>query len=144
MSTDIRAAYIDGLRVLAELLENYPGLPAPFVFGSGPFTAAWYLHIDGLGLVEQKATAGRIVTGLGGTWDKAQWDERFVFNQVRGELILSVTVARDAVCERVVTGTHEVTVPASPAIPAQDATTERVETVEDVKWICSSLLGGAS
>jgi hypothetical protein len=45
--------------------------------------------------------------------------------------------ARDAVCERIVTGTHEVTVPAQPAIRAKKATTT---VVEDVEWVCGSLL----
>jgi len=77
------------------------------------------------------------VTTLGGEWDKNQWGERFDFTQVRGGLNLNVTVARDAVCERVVTGSHEVTVPASAATAAVPGHTT---TVEDIKWVCGSLL----
>jgi len=135
--TDIRTEYTEGLYALVDLLNNNPDLPLPFVYGSGPLSASWYLHINGMDLIEQKAAAASIVTTLGGKWDKAQWDERFDFNQDRDGLKLGIVVARDAVCERVVTGTHEVIVPATAATAAVPG---HVETVEDVKWVCGSLL----
>lgn len=141
---DTRSEYTKGLRAVADLIDAHPDLPEPYtsVYSSGNIDVQWYLQIHGLDLAEQKTTAAKIVSELGGKWDKTELvDGRLDFDQVFDSgLRLKVAVARDAVCERVVVGTHEVTVPAMPAIPARDATTETVKTIEDVKWVCSSLL----
>jgi len=130
------------LRALADLIDNHPDLPVPYITGysSGDMQASWYLHVHGIDLPNQKTTAARIVRTLGGQWDKTQDDDQFSFTQDRDGLSLTVIVNRAAVCERVVTGTHEVTVPATPAQPAQEALPERTERVEDIQWVCSSLL----
>ena len=135
------ATVSENLRVLADMIEAHPDLPLPFIsaYSTGNIDAAWYLHIHDLAenLPEQKAVAARIVSTLGGKWDKVQGED-FRFTQKRAEkLSLEVVVNRAAVCERVVTGSHEVTMPATPARRAEPG---RVETVEDVTWICSSLL----
>jgi len=135
------------LRVLADLIDAHPDLPQPYTtaYSSGEVEARWYLHINDLqdDLPGQKTTAAQIVSTLGGKWDKREspFDStRYEFSQSRDGLSLEVTVNRAAMCERVVVGSHEVTVPATPAIPKQAARPERTETVEDVTWICSSLL----
>ncbi|HEY8664437.1 MAG TPA: hypothetical protein VIL68_12555, partial [Propionibacteriaceae bacterium] len=70
--------------------------------------------------------------------DKSEGGDDFRLTQVNpGGVSFHVVVHRAAVCERVVTGTHEVTMTATAARPAEP---ERVETVEDVTWVCSSLL----
>jgi hypothetical protein len=133
------------LRILADLIEAHPDLPPPYISAcssGSSVDADWFLHTRGLELADQKATAARVVSILGGQWDKTEDGDRFSFTQTRGGIIMRVWVARDAVCERVVTGSHEVTVPATPAksaVPAQPAVTHQVE---DVKWVCSSLLAG--
>lgn len=136
----------DQLRALADLIDAHPDLPAPYITAysnGGGVHAKWYLHLHGLDLPGQKTTAAQIVRILGGQWDKAEDGDRFNFASFRHGLSLEVVVNRAAVCERVVTGTHEVTVPATPAQPAQDALPERTEQVENVTWVCSSLLADA-
>ena len=142
-TTGTRTNYAAGLRAVADLIDAHPDLPEPYtsIYSSGHVDVQWYLHIHDLDLTEQKTTAARIISALGGTWDKKEVvDGRLDFDQDRHGLRLKVAVARDAVCERVVLGTHQVIVPATPAMPARPATEERVETVEDVTWVCSSLL----
>lgn len=143
--THTRTNYTAGLRQLADLIDAHPDLPQPYInaHSSGSVVEAhWYLHIWSDDLTEQKTTAAAIVSTLGGHWDKNErtYDDGLEFTQTRDGLSLEVVVNRAAVCERVVTGSHEVTVPATPAIPARSATAERVETIEDVQWVCSSLL----
>jgi hypothetical protein len=131
------------LRALADLIDAHPDLPSPCItsFTSGAMEASWYLHVHGMDLTSQKATATRIVRILGGQWDKRERsDDVFMLTQVRDGITLDVQVNRAAVCKRVVTGTHEVTVPSTPARPAMEAEPERTEQVEDVTWVCSSLL----
>lgn len=149
-STDITTATVSArLRALADVLDAHPGLPDPYISasgsGSGKVEAHWYLHIHELNedLPGQKTAAAAIVRTFGGTWDKADrtYDNGFEFTQTRDGIELQVVVNREAVCERVVTGTHEVVVVAAkPAQPAMDALPEHVQVVEDVTWRCSSLL----
>jgi hypothetical protein len=55
-------------------------------------------------------------------------------------LKVKVTTYRDAVCERVVTGTREVTREVrDPDALAAVPTTTVTETVEDVEWVCAPL-----
>jgi hypothetical protein len=145
MAPTDRTAFTQGLRAVADLIDAHPDLPQPYINAysqGGVVEAHWYLHIWADDLTEQKATAAAIVSTIGGHWDKNErtYDDGLEFTQTRDGLSLEVVVNRAAVCERVVVGTHEVTVPATPKIPARPATGERVETVEDVQWVCSSLL----
>jgi hypothetical protein len=133
------------LRNFADLLDAHPDLPAPYISimsGGRTADAHWYLHINDHSLDEQKATAAQIVRILGGKWDKKDrfYNDALEFNQVRGRLTLQVVVTRAAICERVVIGTREVMIEAVPARPATKAAPGRVEVVEDVEWVCSSLL----
>jgi hypothetical protein len=145
MTDTERPDYTQGLRAIADLIDAHPDLPQPYInahSSSNVVEAHWYLHIWADDLTEQKATAAAIVSTLGGHWDKNErtYDDGLEFIQIRDGLSLDVVVNRAAVCERIVTGSHEVTLPATPAVAAQPATVERVETVEDVQWVCSSLL----
>ena len=136
----------ENLRVLADLIEAHPELPPPYVtaYGSSAEVEAnWYLHINGFagGLPGEKAAAALIVSTLGGKWDKSEGGDDFRLTQVNpGGVSFHVVVHRAAVCERVVTGSHEVTMPATDAMPARPAEPGHVETVEDFTWVCSSLL----
>ena len=139
---EVTLSTADRLRLLADLIDAHPDLPQPYIsaYSSGTIDASWYLHTRGLKLAVQKATAAKVVSTLGGPWDKRERDTDFIFTQRRDEVTLEVVVVREAVCKRVVVGAHVVTVPATPARPAIDALPETTETVEDVKWVCSSLL----
>jgi len=143
-TTKTRSTYVAGLRAVADLIDAHPGLPEPYtsVYSSGNIDVQWYLQIQNQDFAWQKATAAKIVSAIGGKWDKKDLvDGRLDFEQTLDNGVrLTLTVTREAVCERVVIGTHEVTVPATPAIPKQAARPERTATVEDVKWFCGSLL----
>jgi hypothetical protein len=130
---------VAALREAADLLEQHPDLPQPYITSSSNGTASlsWYLHGDNLGLSGQKDAAALIVSTIDGEWLKGSgdWEGPLgTFSQRRGLLRLTVTVTRDAVCERVVVGTETRTIPAVEAQP------ERTETVEKVEWRCQPLL----
>lgn len=136
MTTD---AITTALREAADLLDQHPDLPAPYIVSRGDDTVDlnWFLTIDTDDLAEQKRLAVLIVKAIGGTWDKDAGDwggGTFRFVQRRGLLGLDVQTKREAVCERLVVDTETRTVPAVEAQP------ERVETVEVVEWRCHPVL----
>jgi hypothetical protein len=95
---------------------------------------AWYLQGDD----DQKETAAQLVRIIGGKWVKSDSDVTLYLRQMWAtDVEFVIAVDRQAVCERIVKGTREVTVPAVAAKP------ERVETVEDVEWVCGSILAEA-
>jgi hypothetical protein len=129
---------VAALREAADLLEQHPELPQPYITSSisGKTSLAWQLVIEsihGLDLAGQKATAREIIRTVGGQWAKQDGVD-FYFEQERGLLDLVVVVKREAVCERVVVGTETRTIPAVEARP------EHTETVEKVEWRCQPLL----
>ena len=127
--TDTRTAYIEGIRALAYLLDHNPDLPLPY-HGSDAHHRLNWIEYD-------KTSAARFAQLIPGTVTKtARGDCIDLEGQIAGLHVLFIA-SRAAVCERVVTGTHEVTVPATPAIKATKATTM---VVEDVEWVCGSLL----
>jgi len=134
-------ALTGNLHLLADLLadNDLPFLPYVSSSYDGTITAHWFVQNHTDDLPEQKTMAAALVRALGGKWDKAEalTEGDYTFTQTTQGVSLIVTVERAAVCRRVVVGTHEVTVPAT---PAQSAEPERVETVEDVTWECGSLL----
>jgi hypothetical protein len=127
------------LREAADLLDQHPELPAPYIttLSVGRARLAWYIALDTKDLIAQKATAALIVKTLGGKWDKGERENDFDFCQRRGLLNLHIQVDRPAVCERVVVGTETVTVPGKPAEP------ERTVEREKVEWRCQPLLADA-
>lgn len=129
------ANHAAALRQVAELLVEHPDLPRPYVtmFSDARHAEVhWYLHINDRGDLEtQKKAAQKIIRDLGGTWDKDPRDDGMFLHREHGLLKLEVAVKREAVCERIVTGTETVTVPAVEAQP------ERIETREVVEWVCA-------
>ena len=123
------------LRDAADLLDEHPDLPQPYVTSSSAGTAhlAWYLTVKGYDLAEQKQLAAHIIRTIGGKWDKHPGDD-FNFRCSRGLLTMTVQVQREAVCRRRVTGTETVTIPAKPAEP--ECTVEQ----EIVEWDCEPIL----
>lgn len=133
-----RTATIAALFELALLLEQNPGLPIPFELGSGS-----HLNIMLMSAKDPKGDLARIVRILPGPIEKRVWgagaNDYFDAIAKIGPIEIRVGAFRDQVCERVVTGTREVTeiVPdPSVEVPLVEVT----KTVEDVRWECGSLL----
>lgn len=149
MSDTDRAGYITGLRELADLLEQTPDLPLPSSpsINPGGSTISWYLFggVEPLALAEQKARAAEIVRTIPGSFDKYDTGDLFRFRGRIGGLPAEVIVDRPAVCERVVTGTREVTREVPDPVTLADVPTVTVtEVVEDVRWECRPLLAEAN
>jgi len=88
------------------------------------------------GLAAQKELVRAVIRAFGGTWDKKPNGTTMYFQRDNIFDYFSATIfaSRDAVCERIVTGTKEV---AHDAVEAVDAFTETVDVVE---WECMPLL----
>lgn len=138
-----RAEYIAGLRALADLMEAQPGLPIPDGGADGEF--AWNVWPHAVADVPARvAELRRMLPGPaskndptenGGDGYAAKYYELTV--PLRG-VRLVISTYRDAVCERVVTGTREVT----KTVPVQ---TEEVTVTEDVvEWRCKPLIAEVS
>jgi len=130
MAADDRAAYIDGLRQLAGVLEEHEEIPLPFSGSITPLQTGFY----GDGAREQMAAA---VRAMPGKWVKDASDKWLNLTGQLAGLRIELYAERDAVCTRVVTGTEEREVEKviTPAV------TEKVtETVELVEWDCSPIL----
>ena len=125
--TDTRTAYTKGLRLLADLLDNNPDLPLPY---HGSTVGLNWIEFDR----DSAAAFARLIPG---TVTKTPRDDAIDLKGQIAGLKVQFIASREAVCERVVLGTHEVTVAAQPAVKATKATTM---VVEDVEWICGSLL----
>jgi len=127
--TDTRSDYTEGLRVLADLLDAHPGLPLPY-HGS----SAELIWIETSRVKESARLFAKLIPGT--VTKTPRGDAIDLTGRIAGLRVLYIASRAD-VCKRVVTGTHEVTVPATAATAAVPG---HVETVEDVKWTCSSLL----
>lgn len=96
-TNDIRAAKIADLRELVDFLDEHPAVPLPF----------WltYNHDvwcdDAADLLAKRRE-------LGGKLEKVIGSDRFGFSRMFGAIKLSLLVSREAVCERVATGTRHV------------------------------------
>ncbi len=139
--TDSATTFADGLRVAADLLETYPDLPPAYVTavqaidGARGIEVTWQLML--VADDTQRETAARIIRTIGGVWDKDASYDTFRTTRTHRGIRLRITADREQVCERRVTGTETVTVPAVEAQP------ERVEERELVEWDCSAVLAEA-
>jgi hypothetical protein len=131
---DPRAGYVQGLRALADILEQHPEVPLPFT-GTGTDLTFHFLHGD-----NPRAELVTAVRAFPGVKDKKVWDNYYDVSLTLHGLKVSMTAFRDVVCTRVVTGTETVTreVPDADAL-ASVPTTTITETVETVEWICEPL-----
>lgn len=128
------------LRAAADVIDQNAHLPAPYITtgANGVVELNWFLHGR---QVDERATAAAIVKAIDGEWTRgeANYDPNLAtWTQERDGMQLYISVQRDAMCERIVTGTTTVTVPAVEAQP------ERTEVVETVEWRCQPLLGDAT
>lgn len=131
-----RESYISGLRKLADLLETQPELPLPYGSGAGNSSSQrvtfYFLGAPRDLFIE----AARCLPGP--LTKEVEHGTYRVIAHLDG-LHAEVVAYRNDVCERVVTGTREVT----KTIPDPKVTVpvvEVTETVEDVEWVCSPLL----
>jgi hypothetical protein len=135
-----RERYIDGLRVLASVLETHPKIRIPHQ-GSGEL-AAMTLGFWGDDARERLAEAARAFPCA---WRKNVRDSEasgaayFDLHGQLGSLHVTLTAYRDSVCRRVSTGTkdREVEEVVTPAV-----TRKVVKPVETFEWECAPVLAG--
>jgi hypothetical protein len=132
-----RAGYIDGLRALADVLEQNPGIPLP---GAGRVsTMTVMFHGD-----DAKAALAAAARAFPCAWQKrfsGRDGEYFDLLGKVGGLRVELTAMRDVVCERVVTGTAEVE---EDEVVTEAVTRKVTKTVDVVEWRCGSLLAPAA
>lgn len=140
--SDDRATYIDGLRKLADALEEHPEVPLPT---TGTRQAmSWNLWDD-----DAREQLAAVAKAIPCAWAKSARDgygdgpAYFDMTGFLGGLELKLTAFREAVCTRVVTGTREVTETVKdPGALAAVPEIEVTRTVEDVEWQCHPILAG--
>lgn len=130
-----RQRYIDGLRVLASVLENNEDIPLPY-HGDGTDITIHFLF--GSNPREAMASAAAAIPC---NWSKnareSEYGDYFDLTGTVGGLKLRLTAYREAVCKRNVIGTEEREVDevVTPAV------TKKVrKPVDIVEWDCGSLL----
>lgn len=130
---EARAAYAAGLRHLADVIESDPDCP----YVQGPVSL--FIHSTD----DQAEVAARLRRAFGGgKWEKKEHGSYLTLNGMCAGLPVNLWLDRDAVCERVVTGTREVV----EEVPLGEDTrpVETVTRTEDVvEWVCSPLLAAA-
>lgn len=131
-----------GLRLLADMIEQNPQL-AGNLDHSLSF-AGINVHSRTDDKATEMADFARLARRYGATTDKAVTNEMYNLVADFGGVSLRFLAYRSEVCERVVTGTREVTeqVPDPTALAAVPITT--VTRVEDItEWKCRPLLADA-
>ena len=144
---DERAAYIAGLRLLADVLESRPDLPLPTDGSRAGLPLTWSFGFAWEDPKAAMATAARLLPCSFAKDYVGEDDPLTAKLNLNGRiegLHLRLTAYRDMVCTKVITGTREVTedVPdpeALASVPVVSVTT----TVEDFEWRCSPLLAPA-
>lgn len=133
-SADQRTGYIAGLRALADLLEQHDEVPLPFTGSSySPIAISDFLHAE-----DPKGDLAAAARAFPGRLDKDVRDDYFDLRGQLGSLHVKFTAYREAVCERIVTGTREVT--REVVVPIETRTETVTEVIEDVEWVCAPLL----
>lgn len=129
---DQRAAYITGLRQLADALEQHDEIKLP-ENGSQNIPLAIYFWNDDTARESMAATARALPT----SWAKNVSEKYLRLNGQLAGLHVELISTRDAVCTRRVTGTEkrEVTVEVEPA-----KTRTEVQDVDVVEWDCAPIL----
>lgn len=140
-----RAAYIGGLRDLAGKLEAHPEIPLPSAGRLDPVTLHFLAGDDPRAMMAAAARA------LGGSWAKNTRDYTgtgggayFDLDTTLRGLKIRLTAYRADVCERVVTGTRQITetVP-DPVLLDAVPLIEVTRTVEDARWVCIPVMASA-
>jgi hypothetical protein len=131
-----RTEYTKGLRALADILDAHPEVPLPYHGREGTPLAIYHLNRKD----ETRAAFLASVRAFPGRKEKDANDGTYRVAATLHGVRVEVVAYRETVCERVVTGTREVTreVPDPDALAALPKTVV-TETVEDVEWICQPL-----
>lgn len=133
-----RAAYIAGLRQLADTLEQHPEVGLPINSGTSILSPVTISCGSGPAAPEILAASRRAFGA--GSWTKDVSDSGNWLNLKRqlAGLHVELYAARDSVCTRRVVGTEEreVEVEVTPAVKEK-----RTETVEVIEWVCAPILG---
>jgi hypothetical protein len=133
---DERARFIDGLRVLADALEEHPEVPLPY-HGTSAEISFYFLLTE-----NPRAEMAAAARALPCSWQKEASDSRetLSLHGQLGALRVELVAYRNDVCTRVVTGTEDrpVEVVVTPAV-----TETVVKPVEIVRWECSPILAPA-
>lgn len=128
-----RSDYVNGLRQLADALEQHDEIPLPYHGTSSPITLMFFDYDK-----DNRAAMAATVRALpAARLTKVVDDTYFDLDGDLSGLKIKLAAHRNAVCERVVVGTETVTVPAQPAVEAQP---EQVVDREVVEWRCTPLL----
>lgn len=129
---------VEGLRKLAACIETNPHLTQHVKVHLSRILVAVWTREDIAAFARAGARHGTVTKHANGDWAGVD----VAFSPAVG---LHVYAGRDAVCERIVTGTHEVTeeVP-DPELLAQVPVVTRTRTVEDVEWRCAPFLADGS
>lgn len=143
-----RAAYIQGLRAIADLLEANPALPP---FHGGEWTdQLWFVAGHGDTDDVARERLGILARAMGAARKEYHDDSPFhgfaLVGSIHGFRV-DVRAPREAVCTKVVIGTREVQRErvVAPAVIQTPAVVEIVtETVEDFEWVCDGSILGAS
>lgn len=97
--------------------------------------------------INEAAELAEAARTLGGEWEKRAEDASGLFylsREVAPGVVYELVAWREAVCQRVVTGTREVEVEEpDPEMVAALPVVKRTQTVEDVEWRCEPLLARA-
>lgn len=140
MATGLQAtadAQAAGLRALADLIEANPALAATDSYIAG--LSIW--HTRDVATLAALARAGK---AHGAEVRKAygqQDDDQFALTLAWGAVRARALSYRSTVCERVVTGTEEVTREApDPAALAAVPKVQVTETVETFEWRCTPIM----
>lgn len=144
---DERAAYIAGIRKLADVLESRPDLPLPSDGSRKGLPLTWSF---GFIYGDPKAAMAAAVRLLPCDFAKEYRDEgdpmlaKLNLNGRIEGLHVRLTAYRDLVCTMVVTGTREITedVP-DPEELAKVPVKSVTRVVEDVEWTCGPILAPA-
>ena len=111
-TNDRRAAFIQSLRDCADFLDRHPSVNVPR-----------YVNLNVFVNTREEIAAHARVT----SWEKVYNDTWFYLRKEFGtDLSLDITVQRETVCRKVVTGTRVV-----PAKPEHE--------VEDIEWVCDDV-----
>lgn len=135
-----RAEQVAGIRELADWLEAHPEVPIPHELTGNDYS---YVLIMTLSVDDPKATLAAIARALPGDVKKDADSSQFEIEGRVGGINVKAIAQRNEVCERVVVGTREITrtIP-DPRVAVPEI--EVTETIEDVKWVCTPLMDGAT
>lgn len=127
-----RAAYTDGLRKIADLIDEHPELPLPF-YGADGNSLSWFVY--------DTAHLALLLDAMEGQRHK---DYGTYFADVKGHVagvLVEAHIPREQVCERRVVGTETVELPDPEALAAVPKIAVERDVVE---WTCHPILAGVA